>query len=289
MLAISSVTKTYKNGPTALDQVNLNIGPGLFGLLGPNGAGKSTLMRTLATLQQPTSGTIRFNDIDLLEDPESVRQSLGYLPQDFGVYPRISAVKLLEHLAILKGLTEKWRRRDHVDELLHRTNLFDQRHRPVSAFSGGMRQRFGIAQALLGDPKLIIVDEPTAGLDPAERNRFHALLAELSRDKVVILSTHIVDDVEELCSEVAVLVQGRVMQSGSPPALVNQLRGKLWCKHVSHQQLEAAVADPRYIATRLRAGEPVVRFHADRLPGEGFLPAEPDLEDVYFHTLRTAQ
>ncbi|MEM7704016.1 MAG: ABC transporter ATP-binding protein [Pseudomonadota bacterium] len=289
MLTISSVTKTYKNGPTALDRVNLTIRPGLFGLLGPNGAGKSTLMRTLATLQQPTSGTIRFNDIDLLQDPESVRQSLGYLPQDFGVYPRISAIKLLEHLAILKGLTEKSNRQRHVEGLLHRTNLFDERHRSVSAFSGGMRQRFGIAQALLGNPNLIIVDEPTAGLDPAERNRFHALLAELSRDKVVILSTHIVDDVEELCSEVAVLVDGRVRAMGSPAALVDQLRGRLWRKRVPHQQLNTATADPRHIATRLRAGEPVVRLLADQLPGEGFELAEPDLEDVYFHTLKSVQ
>ena len=289
MLVIDGVSKTYAKGPVALDNVSLSIKPGLFGLLGPNGAGKSTLMRTLATLQQPSRGSVRFEGVDVVASPETVRRSLGYLPQDFGVYPRISAYRLLDHLAILKGLTDKAQRRDEVEALLHKTNLYADRKRSVSTFSGGMRQRFGIAQALLGDPKLVIVDEPTAGLDPAERNRFHTLLAELSRDKVILLSTHIVDDVEELCAEVAILVRGRVTRAGRPAALVDALRGKLWCRRVPRADLDAIAEDPRHIATRLSAGEPVVRMVADEAPGDGYEPAAPDLEDVYFHTLKTAQ
>ncbi|MEL6198745.1 MAG: ABC transporter ATP-binding protein [Pseudomonadota bacterium] len=289
MLVIEGVSKTYAKGPVALDNVNLSIRPGLFGLLGPNGAGKSTLMRTLATLQQPSSGSVFFDGVDIVASPETVRRSLGYLPQDFGVYPRISAYRLLDHLAILKGISDKAQRREEVEALLHKTNLYADRKRSVSTFSGGMRQRFGIAQALLGDPRLVIVDEPTAGLDPAERNRFHTLLAELSRDKVILLSTHIVDDVEELCAEVAILVRGRVTRSGSPASLVDALRGKLWCRRVSRAELESVASDPQHIATRLSAGEPVVRMVADAAPGAGFEPAAPDLEDVYFHTLKRAQ
>lgn len=286
MLDINSVSKAYANGPLALDAVSVSIQPGLFGLLGPNGAGKSTLMRTLATLQQPTSGSIQFRGTDIVERPDVVRQTLGYLPQDFGVYPRISAYQLLDHLALLKGVTDKTQRRNAVLALLERTNLYNDRKRAVSTFSGGMRQRFGIAQALLGDPDLIIVDEPTAGLDPAERNRFHGLLAELSRDKVIILSTHIVDDVEELCGEVAVLVAGQIRQCGAPASLVQALDDQLWVKRVTHEALDALTEDPRYIATRLRAGEPVVRFVSEACPGDGFASAAPDLEDVYFHTLK---
>ncbi|MEM8984742.1 MAG: ABC transporter ATP-binding protein [Pseudomonadota bacterium] len=289
MLTIDNVSKTYANGVVALDDVSLTISPGIFGLLGPNGAGKSTLMRTLATLQQPSCGGIRFADIDVLAHPSALRESLGYLPQDFGVYPRVSAYNLLEHLAILKGMRDKTARTGEVQALLERTNLYADRHRSVSTFSGGMRQRFGIAQALLGDPQLLIVDEPTAGLDPAERNRFHRLLAELSRDKVILLSTHIVDDVEELCADLAILVSGRVVRSGAPSVLIENLHECLWCKRISHQELDVASQDPRYISTRLQAGEPVVRYVADRSPGEGFEAVVPDLEDVYFHTLTTAQ
>ena len=289
MLVTDAVSKTYATGPLALDNVSLSIKPGLFGLLGPNGAGKSTLMRTLATLQQPSSGSIHFDGADVVASPETVRRSLGYLPQDFGGYPRISAFRLLDHLAILKGLTDKAQRRDEVEALLHKTNLYADRKRSVSTFSGGMRQRFGIAQALLGDPRLVIVDEPTAGLDPAERNRFHTLLAELSRDKVILLSTHIVDDVEELCAEVAILVRGRVTRAGAPASLVDALRGKLWSRRVPRAELEAVASDPRHNATRLSAGEPVVRMVAAAAPDAGYEPAVPELEDVYFHTLKTAQ
>lgn len=289
MLTIDSVNKTYEAGPRALHDVSLSIKSGLFGLLGPNGAGKSTLMRTIATLQLPTSGSIHFDGIDVVREPEKLRRSLGYLPQEFGVYPRISAYRLLDHLAILKGLSDTSCRREQVEALLDRTNLYAERKRPVSTFSGGMRQRFGIAQALLGDPDLIVVDEPTAGLDPSERNRFHALLAELSRDKVIILSTHLVDDVEELCTDLAVLIAGRVICQGSPAALVENLQGKVWRKRVARAELEFAAKDERHIATRLQAGEPVVRLVSDESPGDGYLPAAPDLEDVYFHTLKSVQ
>ncbi|MBT1449400.1 ABC transporter ATP-binding protein [Glaciecola sp. XM2] len=288
MLKISQVSKTYANGVHALKDVDLNISKGLFGLLGPNGAGKSSLMRTIATLQQPDTGSIMFDGVDAVNQPNELRKRLGYLPQDFGVYPRISAYELLDHLAILKGLENKAERRETVDGLLAHTNLFQFRKRAVSGFSGGMRQRFGIAQALLGDPDLLIVDEPTAGLDPEERNRFHNLLVSLGRDKVIILSTHIVDDVSELCEDMAVLGQGQILLQGNPISVTESLQGKIWRKTVQAHEVEEISSDLDVLSTRLFAGRTVLHVIADSQP-EGFESAPASLEDVYFSTLAEAR
>ena len=288
MLSISNLTKTYANGVQALSGINLTIPKGMFGLLGPNGAGKSSLMRTIATLQTPDSGTIHFNDIDILNDPHSLRQRLGYLPQDFGVYPRISAEKLLDHLAVLKGLSNKAERKEAVESLLVHTNLWQHRDKAVSGYSGGMRQRFGIAQALLGNPDLIIVDEPTAGLDPEERNRFHNLLVSLGEEKVIILSTHIVDDVSELCPNMAVLGQGRILLEGNPVSLTHDLKGRIWRKQVSQQEFKVLEQQHDIISARLVAGKHVIHVMADT-PPEGFEQAPSNLEDVYFSTLHSSR
>ncbi len=286
MLSISHLSKTYPGGVRALERVNLEIGHGLFGLLGPNGAGKSTLMRTIAALQTPDSGRILFNGLDIVAHPQLVRESLGYLPQEFGVYPKISALDLLDHLALLKGLTDGRKRRAQVQALLERTNLFEVRKQAVSAFSGGMRQRFGIAQALLGDPRLIIVDEPTAGLDPAERNRFHNLLCEIGQQTVVILSTHIVEDVRDLCAQMAILVDGQVKCAGAPETLITDLRGKIWHKQIARAELAALEASQTVLSTRLSGGRTLVHVLAEQPPGIGFSQIEPSLEDVYFDVLR---
>ena len=285
MLQITHLCKTYSNGVKALDGVNLSIEKGMFGLLGPNGAGKSSLMRTIATLQQQDAGQILFNGIDTQKAPQKIRQLLGYLPQDFDVYPRISAYDLLDHMAVLKGLSHKATRREAVESLLAQTNLWEARKKAVSSFSGGMRQRFGIAQALLGDPQLIIVDEPTAGLDPEERNRFHNLLSDIGENKVVILSTHIVDDVEELCSRLAVLAQGRILLSGTPKDLVQTLSGRIWRKLIEKRELEDYQAQFDIISTRLKAGKTVIHALSEQQPDAGFESLSPDLEDVYFSTL----
>ncbi len=284
MLDITDLTKTYDNGTRALDGINLSIPKGLFGLLGPNGAGKSSLMRTIATLQNADTGTVRFDGIDVHADPQQLRRRLGYLPQDFGVYPRISAYDLLNHLAILKGIDKRAERREVVDGLLDHVNLFQHRKQAVSGFSGGMRQRFGIAQALLGDPDLLIVDEPTAGLDPEERNRFHNLLVSLGRDKVIILSTHIVDDVAELCPRMAVLAAGKILCEGNPADLITQLNGRIWRKTVSLDELPVVEAERDVISKRLAGGRTIVHILADDAP-QGFNSADADLEDVYFATL----
>lgn len=289
MLSISNLSKTYRNGVEALKHVNLQIGPGMFGLLGPNGAGKSTLMRTIAALQAPDTGRILFNGIDIVEHPQAVRDTLGYLPQEFGVYPKISAEALLDHLAILKGLHAKGERRDQVQSLLQQTNLYEVRKKAVSSFSGGMRQRFGIAQALLGNPQLIIVDEPTAGLDPEERNRFHNLLAELGQNMIVILSTHIVEDVRDLCSQMAVLAQGTVLRSGEPEKLIAELSGCIWHKRSSKEELVEIEQNHQVLSKRLIAGKPLVHVYADSQPGPGFEAIPPILEDVYFHILQQGQ
>jgi len=288
MLKITNLSKTYDNGVKALQNVSLNIPAGMYGLLGPNGAGKSSLMRTIATLQAADSGSIQFDHIDVLKDPNALRQTLGYLPQDFQVYPRISAYDLLDHLAVLKGLNQKKSRHDTVEALLAHTNLFQHKDKAVSSFSGGMRQRFGIAQALLGDPKLLIVDEPTAGLDPEERNRFHNLLVSLGEDKVIILSTHIVDDVAELCPQMAVLAGGQILLTGNPLQLVDELQGQVWSKTVS--QAEAAVLEQQLpvISKRLFAGRTVLNVFAISQP-EGFSPCGANLEDVYFSCLHQAR
>jgi ABC-type multidrug transport system ATPase subunit len=292
MLSIRNLTHVYPNGTRALDSVTLDIPAGMFGLLGPNGAGKSSLMRCLATLQVPTSGQIQFGAIDVIQQPEDLRAMLGYLPQDFGVYPRVSAADMLDHLAVLKGVAGKGERRETVDGLLRQVNLWEVRKKAIAGFSGGMRQRFGIAQALIGNPQLIIVDEPTAGLDPEERNRFNNLLSEIGESVAVILSTHIVDDVTDLCPRMAILVGGRIVQTGTPGDGIAALQGRIWQASIAKHELDAAKARQSVIATRLRAGRTVIRVLADASPGVGFTAVEAGLEDVYFATLhqhRSAQ
>lgn len=289
MLSIDRLTHVYPNGVRALDEVSLSIPRGMYGLLGPNGAGKSTLMRTVATLQAPTSGSIRFDDIDVIAEPEALRRTLGYLPQDFGVYPRVSAFDMLDHMAILKGIAEPKARRETVEFLLNQTNLWAVRKKALAGFSGGMRQRFGIAQALIGDPSLIIVDEPTAGLDPEERNRFLNLLAEIGENVVVILSTHIVEDVSDLCPAMAIICDGRIVRQGEPSALIAELHGRIWSKTIDKGELEACKARYQVISTRLFAGRTVIQILADSDPGDGFARFEGGLEDVYFSTLFSAR
>jgi len=280
-LTIQNLTKTYGNGITALKNVSLTINKGMFGLLGPNGAGKSTLMRTIATLQEPDSGSIQLGDINVLEDKVALRRVLGYLPQEFGVYPKISAQQLLDHMALLKGIVHKSERKDIVDAMLERVNLSPHRKKNVSSFSGGMRQRFGIAQALLGEPRLIIVDEPTAGLDPGERNRFYNLLSEIGENIIVILSTHIVDDVKELCSDMAIIHQGEVLFSGSPKLAVDSLDGMIYEKSIEKQEMENYREQYQVISNMLVAGKPRIHIYSEK-PVEEFVPVEADLEDVYF-------
>ena len=289
MLRISELVHVYGNGVRALDGVSLVIPPGMFGLLGPNGAGKSTLMRTIASLQTPTSGSILFNDIDVIRAPERLRRELGYLPQDFGVYPRVSAYDMLNHLAVLKGIAGRGARRDEVERLLHQVNLYAVRNKAVAGFSGGMRQRFGIAQALIGNPKLMIVDEPTAGLDPEERNRFLNLLAEIGESVVVILSTHIVEDVRELCQSMAVIAGGRIVRTGAPAALIAEFAGRIWQSTIDKAALPALRQTHEVIATRLIGGRTVVHVLADADPGLGFEQRQGDLEDVYFSTLHSTR
>lgn len=286
MLELSGLNKTYANGVRALDGVNLSIPTGMFGLLGPNGAGKSTLMRTIATLQAPDTGAIGFGDIDILKDPQALRVTLGYLPQDFGVYPRMSARAMLDHLAVLKGVSNARERKQIVETLLEQTNLTQHAGKAVASYSGGMRQRFGIAQALLGDPKLIIVDEPTAGLDPEERNRFHNLLSEIGENVVVILSTHIVEDVADLCPKMAIMNGGRIVSQGSPDDLIAALSGRVWAKIIAKSELPGVRARHLVISERLTVGKVRVHVLADTDPGDGFEAITPDLEDVYFATIR---
>jgi ABC-2 type transport system ATP-binding protein len=285
MLIIEALSHVYPGGIRALDEVNLTIPNGMYGLLGPNGAGKSTLMRIVATLQAPTSGFVRFGDIDVIKDPGALRRVLGYLPQDFGVYPRVSALDMLDHLAVLKGLAERRRRREQVESLLRQVNLWDHRNKALSGFSGGMRQRFGIAQALIGAPSLIIVDEPTAGLDPEERNRFLNLLAEIGENVVVLLSTHIVADVADLCPAMAILSNGRIVREGAPARLIAELAGRIWMKSVDKAELTAVGQAYPIISSRLFAGRTVIHVLADENPGAGFSPTPGGLEDVYFSTL----
>ncbi|RMG72648.1 MAG: ABC transporter ATP-binding protein [Bacteroidetes bacterium] len=288
-LSIRKLSKTYGNGIQALKEVNLEISHGMFGLLGPNGAGKSTLMRTLATLQDADSGEAWLGDLNMLTQKDEVRRVLGYLPQSFGVYPRISAEELLDHFAALKGVHHKGERKDLVEALLRQTNLWNVRKRHVGKYSGGMKQRFGIAQALIGDPKLIIVDEPTAGLDPAERYRFHNLLSELGENTIVILSTHIVEDVSDLCEQMAILYQGEVLITGEPAALISAAEGKVWEATIDKGDLPAQEAAHQIISSRHFAGRIVLRVWADKNPGEGFASAAPSLEDVYFHTIQESE
>lgn len=286
MLRLNGVTHIYANGTKALDNATLDIPKGMFGLLGPNGAGKSTLMRCIATLQTPSEGTIQFGDVDVVQEPEKLRATLGYLPQDFGVYPRVSALDLLDHLAVLKGVGNASERKDTVETLLNQVNLWSVRKKAVAGFSGGMRQRFGIAQALIGNPSLIIVDEPTAGLDPEERNRFLNLLAGIGDNVVVILSTHIVDDVADLCPRMAVLANGRLQLDGRPVDLIAATRGRVWKKTITSAELEQFQANHEVISTRLFAGNTIIHILSDS-PPPGFEPVQGGLEDVYFSTLST--
>jgi ABC-2 type transport system ATP-binding protein len=284
-LRIRGVSKTYANGVQALKDVTLTIPAGMYGLLGPNGAGKSTLMRMLATLQEPDEGSISLGDLDVVRQKDDVRQTLGYLPQEFGVYPKVSAERLLDHFALLKGIAERRARRSVVEALLRQTNLWDVRRQKLGAYSGGMKQRFGVAVALLGHPKLLVVDEPTAGLDPAERVRFLNLLSELGENSVVLLSTHIVEDVSELCTRMAVIDKGEILLEAEPLRAVEELRGRIWQRVIAKSALAALEREHVVISTKLLAGRTVVHVHSDTAPCADFEPADPDLEDVYFSTM----
>lgn len=284
-LQIKNLDKKYANGVHAVADLTLEIENGMFGLLGPNGAGKSSLMRILATLQQPDSGEIWLNDVNLLKDPLAVKKQLGYLPQEFGVYPGISAEDLLTHFAVLKGITASSEKKEVVKYLLQKVNLYEVRKRNVASYSGGMRQRFGIAQALLGNPKLVIVDEPTAGLDPNERIRFNNLLSEISEDIIVILSTHIVDDVSDLCRDMAVMNNGRIVLRGSPSELIKEVKGKIWGRFTSRQELEALGKEHEILYSYLAEGKPFTRIYAQHNPGQLFEPVAPRLEDLYFKSI----
>ena len=281
-LVIKNLSKTYPNGTRALDDVSLTIPTGMYGLLGQNGAGKSSLMRTLATLQDADSGSVMLGDLNVLTEQDALRSTLGYLPQEFGVYPKTSAVDMLNHLCILKGFTNSGERKTMVDALLNRVNLWDVRTKAVASYSGGMRQRFGIAQALIGSPKLIIVDEPTAGLDPGERNRFYNLLSEIGENVIVILSTHIVQDVMELCNNMAIIHQGRVLFDGTPHNAVDLLDGKIWSKSIAKSELEGIMQSHKVISSKLVAGKPLIHINSDVQPDETFTATKPDLEDVFF-------
>jgi len=285
-LRIDHLTKTYPNGVTALQDVTLSIPAGMFGLLGPNGAGKSTLMRTLATLQEPDAGSIHLGEIDVVRQTQAVRETLGYLPQEFGVYPNVTAEKLLDHFAVLEGITERKARAGTVEALLRRTNLWEVRNRKLGGYSGGMRQRFGIAVALLGNPRLLIVDEPTAGLDPEERVRFLNLLSELGENSVVVLSTHLVDDVSELCTRMAIIDKGRILLEAEPLQAVAEMRGRVWQRVVSKEDLPSVEREHEVLSTKLLAGRTLVRVCGDAAPSPAFESAEPDLEDVYFSVMR---
>ena len=286
-LRIENLSKTYKNGVKALDNVSLIIPAGMYGLLGPNGAGKSTLMRTLATLQEPDSGSARLGDIDVLKQKDDVRQRLGYLPQEFGVYPRTSAQDMLNHIALLKGITNTKERKNVVEWMLKRCNLYDDRKKTLTSFSGGMRQRFGIAQALIGNPQLLIVDEPTAGLDPGERNRFYNLLAEIGEQVIVILSTHIVEDVMDLCTKMAIIHNGKVLYEGQPQEAIAKLNGQIWQRSIAKTELADYEMNYKVVSSKLIAGRPLLHVYSPVPLSDGFAPSAPNLEDVFFTKIRS--
>ena len=284
-LQIKNISKTYSNGVEALKNISLEIGNGMFGLLGPNGAGKSTLMRTIASLQNADEGSIKIGDIDIFNDKHSLRKILGYLPQEFGVYPKVTAIELLDHMAIMKGITSSVDRKSEVEALLKKTNLWESRKQRLGTYSGGMKQRFGIAQALLGDPKLIIVDEPTAGLDPMERNRFHNLLSEIGENIIVILSTHIVDDVSDLCNDMAIILNGKLRLKGKPLELIKKINGMVWQGLVEKSDAENVKNDERLISSRLYMGKVKIRLLSKEKPMEGFEITQPEIEDLYFSAI----
>ncbi|MDG4714582.1 ABC transporter ATP-binding protein [Winogradskyella marincola] len=283
-LKVDNLNLTYKNGYNAINGISLEIRNGMFGLLGPNGAGKSSLMKTIVGLQKPTSGSITFNDVNVVEDADYIKKNLGFLPQDFGVYPKVNAYDLLNHIAILKGINNKAERQKQIQYLLEKVNLWNFRDKEVHTFSGGMKQRFGVAQALLGDPKIIIVDEPTAGLDPEERNRFNTLLSDISSEVVVILSTHLVEDVKNLCSEMTVMNRGRILKTGKPKELISELEGKIWSKSIANDELEMYQSDLNVISQQLIERQLQITVVATSQP-EGFSPVDPILEHVYFNVL----
>ena len=285
-LVLKNLSKTYSNSVKALDNVSIEISSGMFGLLGPNGAGKSSLMRTIATLQEPDSGTIFLDDLNILDNTKEFRQHLGYLPQEFGVYPRITAVQLLDHIATLKGISSKTERKDLVDFLLQKVNLYDKRNKNVKGFSGGMKQRIGIAQSLIGDPKVLIVDEPTAGLDPGERNRFYDLISDVGEDVIVILSTHIVDDVRELCTQMAIMNFGQIVFSGVPDDGIKSLKGRVFEKQINKSELDSYKKSHNVISNKLIAGKPVIHILNDKSPDKSFKKIEPSLEDVFFTNIQ---
>ncbi|MAV41902.1 MAG: multidrug ABC transporter ATP-binding protein [Flavobacteriaceae bacterium] len=285
-LVLKNLSKTYSNNVKALDNVSIEISSGMFGLLGPNGAGKSSLMRTIATLQEPDSGTIFLDDLNILDDTKEFRQHLGYLPQEFGVYPRITAEQLLDHIATLKGISSKTERKDLVDFLLQKVNLYDKRNKNVKGFSGGMKQRIGIAQSLIGDPKVLIVDEPTAGLDPGERNRFYDLISDVGEDVIVILSTHIVDDVRELCTQMAIMNFGQIVFSGVPDDGIKSLKGRVFEKQINKSELDSYKKSHNVISNKLIAGKPVIHILNDKSPDKSFKKIEPSLEDVFFTNIQ---
>lgn len=284
-LSISNLSKTYSNGLKALDNITMEINSGMFGLLGPNGAGKSSLMRTIATLQEPDTGTVMLGDIDVIKEKAEVRKVLGYLPQDFGFYPKVSAIDMLDHFAILKGIANAKERKEVCDALLNQTNLYEARKRNIGDYSGGMRQRFGIAQALLGNPQLVIVDEPTAGLDPMERNRFHNLLSEIGENIIVILSTHIVEDVRNLCSNMVIMNQGKILLSGKPTQTIGDMNGKIWSKLIDKEQLTEHKNNFKVISTKVVEGKIQIHVYYPTQPDATFNPVTADLEDVYFATI----
>ncbi len=287
-LTISQLSKTYPNGVKALDNINIEINNGMFGLLGPTGAGKSSLMRTLATLQEADTGSAHLDGIDILNQPDELRKVLGYLPQEFGVYPRVTAEQLLDHMAILKGITKKSERKEMVKYLLDKVNLYDKRKKAIKGFSGGMKQRVGIAQALIGSPKLIIVDEPTAGLDPSERNRFYNLLADVGEKVVVILSTHIVDDVRELCTNMAIMNLGEIVFKGAPQTAIEDLSGKVYQKIVKREELDNYAKEYSIISNKMVGGKPLIHVFSESNPGDGFEQVQPNLEDVFFSKINTS-
>ena len=286
LLKLKNLTKTYPNGVRALDNISIKISSGMFGLLGPNGAGKSSMMRTIATLQDLDKGSIFFDKLNIIENSQEFRKHLGYLPQEFGVYPRISAEQLLDHIATLKGITNKTERKDLVSYLLQKVNLYDKRNKNVKGFSGGMKQRIGIAQALIGNPKVLIVDEPTAGLDPGERNRFYDLISDVGEDVIVILSTHIVDDVRELCTQMAIMNNGQIVFNGSPDEGINSLKGKVYEKQIARSELDSYKKEYNVISNKLIGGKPVIHILGEKNPDKTFKKIEPSLEDVFFTNIQ---
>tara|TARA_Y100000741_G_scaffold39732_1_gene27727 strand:- start:3697 stop:4566 length:870 start_codon:yes stop_codon:yes gene_type:complete len=286
LLKLKNLSKTYPNGVKALDNISIEISSGMFGLLGPNGAGKSSMMRTIATLQDPDKGSIFFDELNIIENSQEFRKNLGYLPQEFGVYPRISAEQLLDHIATLKGVTNKLERKDLVSYLLQKVNLFDRKNKNVKGFSGGMKQRIGIAQALIGNPKILIVDEPTAGLDPGERNRFYDLISDVGEEVIVILSTHIVDDVRELCTQMAIMNNGQIVFNGSPDEGINSLKGKVYEKQIARSELDSYKKEYNVISNKLIGGKPVIHVLGEKNPDKSFKKIEPSLEDVFFTNIQ---